>query len=59
MEAVGPLGLGLWTNALRCLELLEPRALAALAAKGRWMSDASYRERDGRWIAGPSRPLAR
>lgn len=59
MDTVGPLGLGLWTNALRCLELLDPDAMAALDSRGRWMSDASYRERDGRWIAGPSRPLAR
>jgi 2-polyprenyl-6-methoxyphenol hydroxylase-like FAD-dependent oxidoreductase len=58
LDAVGPLGLGLWTNALRCLELLDPKALAALAAEGRWMGDASYRTRGGRWIAGPSRPLA-
>lgn len=58
IDTVGPLGLGLWTNALRCLDLLDPKALASLAATGRWMGDASYRERDGRWIAGPSRPLA-
>ncbi len=58
MDTVGPLGLGLWTNALRCLEVLDPKAMAALDAGGRWMRDASYRERDGRWIAGPSRPLA-
>ena len=58
IDTVGSLGLGLWTNALRCLELLEPKALDTLGETGRWMGDASYRARDGRWIAGPSSPLA-
>ena len=56
---VGELGLGLWTNGLRCLELLSAGAVHRLARHGgsRWMGDASYRTRDGRWIAGPSRPM--
>ncbi|GAB5370547.1 hypothetical protein AAMO2058_001502400 [Amorphochlora amoebiformis] len=53
---MGEGGFGLWSNALRCLDKIG--ILRDLESYGRYMGQAGYKTKSGRWLAYPSNPLA-